>query len=52
MTGIVDRDEPCRHCGAIAGRELADGAIECVTCGSVAPDPFVVAKRSLGVSSR
>jgi hypothetical protein len=52
MTGTIDRDEPCGQCGAVAARELSDGATECVTCGSVALDPFVVAKRSLGVSSR
>lgn len=51
MTRVIDREEPCRRCGAVAGRELGDGAIECLTCGSVKPDPFVVAKRSLGVSS-
>ena len=52
MTGVIDRDEPCDRCGAVAGRDLVDGAVECVTCGHVEPDPFVVAKRSLGVSSR
>lgn len=52
MTGVVDREEPCPRCGALAGRELADGSIECITCGHVALDAFVVAKRSLGVSSR
>jgi len=49
---VIDRDEPCRRCGAVAGRELVDGAIECVTCGHVEPDPFVIAKRSLEVRSR
>ena len=52
MTGIVDRDDPCPRCGALAGRELAGESIECLTCDHAALDAFVLAKRSLGVSSR
>jgi len=52
MNGIIDRDEPCPRCGALAAREQADGSLECVTCGYVQADPFIVAKRSLGVRSR
>lgn len=45
---VVDRDEPCRCCGALAARKLADGAIECVGCNLVTPDRFTAAKRSFG----
>lgn len=46
---VVDRDQPCRRCGALAARELADGSIECVTCGLVEPTGF--SRRNAEVSA-
>jgi len=46
MTGTIDRDDPCR-CGSLAGRQLADGSVECPNCGRVEADRFLAAKRSL-----
>jgi len=49
-TSTVDRDTPC-VCGSIAARQLCDGSIECISCGHVTADPFVVAKRTLGTNA-
>lgn len=52
MSRTIEREKPCPQCGWASARLLRDGSVECIRCRHVTPDPFIAAKRSLGVSSR